>query len=122
MVRHRPVSPAPPPVGTTTCMSAFCTLAAMRDRAKADLRASNPRVRTSGTRTRSPDTKCAPANHGRERSARDLNSSLASTTASWPSARKGAALGRDRGCDARPHALAIAPLNAPRTQRCGRWV
>ena len=38
---------------------------------------------------RSHDANCAPANHGRERSARDLNSSLASTTASWPSARKG---------------------------------
>ena len=32
---------------------------------------------------------------------------------------RGAALGRDRGGDARPHALAIAPLNAPRTQRWG---
>ena len=26
------------------------------------------------------------------------------------------------GGDAWPHALAIAPLSAPRTQRCGRWV
>ena len=42
--------------------------------------------------------------------------------ASWPPARKGAALGRDRGRDARPHALAIAPLNAPRTQRWRRRV
>ena len=95
-------------------MSAVCNLAAMRDRDKADLRASNPRVRTTGTRTRSPDAKCAPANHGRERSARDWNSRLASTTASWPSAKKGAALGRDQGRDARPHAFATALLCAPR--------
>ena len=114
--------PRPAPVGTTTCMSAVCNLAAMRDRDKADLRASNPRVRTTGTRTRSPDTKCAPANHGRERSARDLNSRPSATTASWPSARQGAALSHDRGRDARPHVFAIAPLNAPRTQRWGRRV
>ena len=114
--------PRPAPAPTLHACRRAASMSAMRDRAKADLRASNPRVRTTGTRTRSPDTKCAPANHGRERSARDLNSSLASTTASWSSARQGAALGRDRGGDARPHALAIAPLNAPRTQRWGRWV
>ena len=57
------------------------------------------------------------------------NDQLATRIAAWHLARrlghrrvgKGAALGRDRG-DARPHALAIAPLNAPRTQRWGRWV
>jgi len=114
--------PAPPPSAPLHACRRAASMSAMRDRAEADLRASDPRVRTTGTRTRRPDTKCTPANHGRELSARDLNSSLASTTACWPSARKGAALGRDRGRDARPHALALAPLNAPRTQRFGRWV
>ena len=53
-------------------------------------------------RTRSPDTKRAPANHGRERSARDSNSSLASSTATWPSASRkgGGARSRSGRCTA----------------------
>ena len=81
-------APRPAPAPTLHACRRSASMSAMRDRAKADLRASDPRVRTTGTRTRSPDAKCAPANHGRERSARDSNSSLASSTATWPSASR----------------------------------
>ena len=105
--------PAPPPSAPLHACRRAASMSAMRDRAEADLRASDPRVRTTGTRTRRPDTKCTPANHGRELSARDLNSSLASTTACWPSARKGAALGRDRGARCTAARARTRPFERP---------